>query len=87
MRNNGVRSGALLDLVCADNGAERTEIGFVRLSYRLELTPEQQTLFDDLKSVGPHRADPVRRPVQQARRARCRCRRRPARPAQLPSSA
>ena len=49
-RNNGVRSGALLDLVCADNGAERTEIGFVRLSYRLELTPEQQTLFDDLRS-------------------------------------
>ena len=48
--NNGVRSGALLDLVCADNGAERTELGFVRLSYRLELTPEQKTLFDDLRS-------------------------------------
>jgi hypothetical protein len=42
--------GGLLALVCSDQGAERAEIGFVRLAYRLELTPEQQTLFDDLKS-------------------------------------
>ena len=43
--------GTLLSLVCADEAAERTEIGFVRLAYRLELTPEQQTLFDDLKTA------------------------------------
>jgi hypothetical protein len=43
--------GGLLQLVCSDEGAERAEIGFVRLGYRLELTPEQQTLFDDLKTA------------------------------------
>lgn len=43
--------GTLLNLVCSDEGAERAEIGFVRFAYRLELTPEQQTLFDDLKSA------------------------------------
>lgn len=42
--------GGLLALVCNDNGAERAEIGFVRLAYRLDLTAEQQALFDDLKS-------------------------------------
>jgi hypothetical protein len=55
MRNarnpNGVRPGALLDLVCSGDGAERTELGFVRLSYRLDLTAEQQTLFDDLRTA------------------------------------
>ena len=43
--------GTLLALVCSDDAAERTEIGFVRLGHRLELTPEQQTLFDDLKTA------------------------------------
>src|SRR5688500_2240400 len=42
--------GGLLALVCSDRGAERTEIGFVRLAHRLDITAEQQTLFDDLKS-------------------------------------
>ena len=51
MRNaRGPGNGGLLALVCSDQGAERAEIGFVRLAYRLDLTPEQQTLFDDLKS-------------------------------------
>jgi hypothetical protein len=43
--------GSLLALVCSDRGAERAEIGFVRLAYRLELTTEQQALFDDLKAA------------------------------------
>lgn len=47
----GPGGGALLNLVCSDEAAERAEIGFVRLSYRLELTPEQQGLFDDLKAA------------------------------------
>lgn len=49
-RGPEVRGGGLLSLVCSDRGAERAEIGFVRLSHRLELTTEQQALFDDLKS-------------------------------------
>lgn len=47
----GVRAGSLLDLVCSPNGAERTEIGFVRLSYRLGLTEAQRPLFDDLRAA------------------------------------
>jgi hypothetical protein len=43
--------GGLLALVCSDRGAERAEIGFVRLSHRLELSAEQQALFDDLKAA------------------------------------
>lgn len=43
--------GGILALVCSERAAERAEIGFVRLSHRLELTPEQQTLFDDLKAA------------------------------------
>lgn len=43
--------GGLLALVCSDRGTERAEIGFVRLAYRLELTAEQQALFDDLKTA------------------------------------
>lgn len=42
--------GTLLELTCGPNAAERMEIGFVRLSYRLDLTAEQQALFDDLKA-------------------------------------
>lgn len=53
MRNmgGGMHKGGLLNLVCSENGAERLEIAFVRLSHRLDLTADQQPLFDDLKST------------------------------------
>lgn len=47
----GMHKGGLLNLVCSENGAERLEIGFVRLAHRIELTAEQQPLFDDLKAT------------------------------------
>ena len=40
----------ILGLVCSDRGAEALEIAFVRWSHRLELTAEQQTLFDTFKT-------------------------------------
>jgi hypothetical protein len=40
----------IIDLVCSPQGAEELEIGFVRLSHRLELTDAQQPLFDALKT-------------------------------------
>ena len=43
--------GGLIDLVCAPNGAERLEIGLVRLSHRVELTAEQTPLFEALKTA------------------------------------
>jgi hypothetical protein len=51
MRDAGPGRGAgILGLVCSSNGAEALEIAFVRLSHSLELTAEQQPLFDALKS-------------------------------------
>jgi hypothetical protein len=47
----GRRGGALLDLVCSPRGAERLEVALVRLSYRVELTAEQQPLYDDLRTA------------------------------------
>jgi hypothetical protein len=49
-RNAGPGRGGVLNLVCSDAGAEALEIAFVRLSHRLELTAEQQPLFDALKA-------------------------------------
>jgi hypothetical protein len=46
----GAERGGLLTLSCGDNAAERMEIGFVRLSHRLDLTADQTALFDDLKA-------------------------------------
>ncbi len=51
MRRGGMARGGLLNLVCSDRAAERLEIAFVRLSYALELTAEQQPLFDDLRTT------------------------------------
>lgn len=48
--HRGMRGG-LLDLVCSERGAERLEIGFVRLSHRLELTAEQTPLFEALRTA------------------------------------
>lgn len=51
-RDGGPRRGAgILGLVCSDRGAEALEIAFVRLSHRLELTSEQEALFDAFKTT------------------------------------
>ena len=44
------RGAGILGLVCSDRGAEALEIAFVRWSHRLDLTAEQQELFDALKT-------------------------------------
>ena len=44
------RGAGILGLVCSDRGAEALEIAFVRWSHSLELTTEQQPLFDALKT-------------------------------------
>jgi hypothetical protein len=44
------RAGGILGLVCSDRGAEALEIAFVRWSHALDLTAEQQPLFDALKT-------------------------------------
>lgn len=50
--NRGPRGGgSMLQLVCSDRAAERLEIAFVRLSHRITLTPQQQPLFDDLRTT------------------------------------
>lgn len=53
-RHEGMRNGfdgGLVDLVCSDQGAERLEIAFVRLSHRVALTAEQTPLFEALKTA------------------------------------
>lgn len=50
MQRGGMRGG-MLQLVCADQGAERLEHMFVSLSHRVELTAEQTPLFDALKTA------------------------------------
>lgn len=51
-RNGDNNHGAgLLNLVCSDRGAERLDVAFVHLSYRLDLTADQQTLFDALRTT------------------------------------
>jgi hypothetical protein len=50
MQMGGMHTG-LLGLVCSPNGSERLEIGFVRLSYRINPTAEQAPLLNDLKTT------------------------------------
>lgn len=51
MMPRGARSnGAVVTLVCSDRGAEALEIAFVRLAHRLDLSAEQQALFDTLRT-------------------------------------
>jgi hypothetical protein len=45
------RGGALFDLVCSPRGAEALDVALVRLSYRVQLTPQQQPLYDDLRTT------------------------------------
>ncbi|MGB3339425.1 MAG: Spy/CpxP family protein refolding chaperone [Devosia sp.] len=47
-QGGGMRSGA--DLFSFERGAEAIEIALVRLSHRIDLTAEQQPLFDALKT-------------------------------------
>jgi hypothetical protein len=49
MMPRGAR-GSVVSLVCSERGAEALEIAFVRLSHRIELTAEQQALFDTLRT-------------------------------------
>ena len=51
VRGEGQMRGGLLDLVCSERGAEQLEIAFVRITHRITLTAEQQTLFDDLRGT------------------------------------
>jgi hypothetical protein len=44
------RGHGILGLVCSDDGAEALEIAFVRLTHRLDLTADQQSLFDTFKT-------------------------------------
>jgi hypothetical protein len=48
-QGGGMRGGA--DLFSFERGAEAIEIALVRLSHRVELTAEQQPLFDALKAT------------------------------------
>ncbi|HZY49223.1 MAG TPA: Spy/CpxP family protein refolding chaperone [Devosia sp.] len=50
MPNRGMAPGGLLMLACSDKGAEALEIGLVRMSYRLDLSADQQKLFDALRT-------------------------------------
>ena len=47
----GLRSSNLFTLVCSTAGSERLEVALVRLSYRLDLTDQQRSLFDDLRQT------------------------------------
>lgn len=51
MGDRGGMRGGLLQLGCSEQGAQRLEHVFVSLSYNLELTAEQQPLFDALKTA------------------------------------
>lgn len=47
---NGLGAGRLLMLACSDKGAEALEIALVRMSHRLDLTADQQQLFDAFRT-------------------------------------
>lgn len=49
-RGGPVGGAGILGLICSPQGAETLEVAFVRLSHRLDLTAEQQTLFDTFKT-------------------------------------
>ena len=48
--NQGPRQGGFGDLLGFERGAEAVEIALVRLSHAVDLTAEQQALFDTLKT-------------------------------------
>lgn len=50
MPNRGMGPGGLLMLACSDKGAEALEIGLVRMDHRLDLSADQQKLFDAFRT-------------------------------------
>ena len=46
----GMGPAGLLMLACSDKGAEALEIALVRMSHRLDLTADQQALFDAFRT-------------------------------------
>lgn len=63
------RGGGMGGFLDFERGSEALEIALVRLSYRLELTPEQQTLFDDLRTTALSAAQTYADAAQTARPA------------------
>jgi hypothetical protein len=49
--NQGPRQGGFGDFLGFERGAEAVDLAFVRLSYAVELTAEQQPLFDAFKTA------------------------------------
>lgn len=47
---DGAGRGSILDLACSDKGSEALEIALVRLAHSVDLTAEQQTLFDAFRT-------------------------------------
>jgi hypothetical protein len=50
MPDRGMGPGGMLVLACSDKGSEALEIALVRMSHRLDLTADQQKLFDTFRS-------------------------------------
>lgn len=46
----GTGPGGMLMLACSDKGAEALEIALVRMAHRLDLTADQQKLFDTFRA-------------------------------------
>ncbi|HEY4202839.1 MAG TPA: Spy/CpxP family protein refolding chaperone [Devosiaceae bacterium] len=51
MRRMPMMGGGFMALMCSPRGAEALDVGFLRLSYRLKPTADQQKLFDDLRTT------------------------------------
>ena len=50
MPNRGMGPGGVLMLACSDKGAEALEIALVRMDHRLELSTDQQKLFETFRT-------------------------------------
>ena len=57
MRRGGQRQGGMAGFIGFERGAEAVEIALVRLSHAIDMTPEQQALFDTLKTDALAAAD------------------------------
>ena len=49
-RGMGMGPGGMLMLACSERGAEKLEIALVRMSHRLDLSADQQKLFDTFRT-------------------------------------
>ena len=56
-RQFGSRQGGMAGFIGFERGAEAVEIALVRLSHAIDMTPEQQALFDTLKTDALAAAD------------------------------